>query len=663
MNKAKEIENSVDGSKILLIFGNTVSLVSIFILSTQILRSNDNEIWDKAIYLVSIFCGLYVFLKALFSKTFGYKYYPFIAIFILFIGIIGIERHGTKTTRGVDISKEFWLGFGPCILISTFIIIPAIFTIYSWKQLNRKIQILVNVIACLILVCLIPALFQGGNSIIDRGSSEYNINENLAVAAGHFPYVDFIPQYGTLYSWLTAPLKGHLDVDGLVTASLYMMSIGAFIAIAIGVWLLYKAMDGRSLGLAILLVVPLTSIAQFPNRKVYSGTIYALLSQLPVRILPGMILALFLFKIIIKNQSGISVSKIVLSFFAGLTIWLNQDFAFLSGLITIFILMFYMKKFRHAILIFTAFGFGIFSYPAVLIFFGKQIRPEYIGFFATQYKSGFMAEPIIMPGPILIVLPLIISLVVASFYILIRDRYFKVLIDQSAKLAILTTAYFSIWSLGGFLYYLNRSYASGQMQILLLPISVASASFFGYIFGKELNIPWTIKNFFAASNWTTVKFKRNMYYLICAIMMALPLASIIAFPNPKIELERLSKASINNTWPKTNLTDSINDSIFGLSLAKKDNMKIAFYGASSNYIELATGIDSINIYNSPWDMPVTNKTIQVGCERILASMPDIIVLGDEAPALFRFSENTLCGKYAITNISGLRENRLAVKVN
>jgi hypothetical protein len=133
--------------------------------------------------------------------------------------------------------------------------------------------------------------------------------------------------------------------------------------------------------------------------------------------------------------------------------------------------------------------------------------------------------------------------------------------------------------------------------------------------------------------------------------------------NPKIELDRLTKSPSNHIWPKPNLIDSINDSKFGLSLAKKDNLKIAFYGASSNYMKLATGIDSINIYNSPWDMPVTNKTVQVGCERILSSMPDLIILGDEAPALFRFSNNTLCDKFAITNVAGLRENRLAVKVD
>jgi hypothetical protein len=171
----------------------------------------------------------------------------------------------------------------------------------------------------------------------------------LTIAAGHFPYVDFIPQYGTLYAWLIAPLKGYLDVDSLVTVSLYMMSIGALVAIAIGVWISYQAMNRRSLGLAILLVVPLTSIAQFPNRDVYSGTIYALLSQLPLRILPGMLLGLFLFKTIIKNQSEISTSKIVLSFFAGLTIWINQDFAILSGLITIFFLIFYIKKFLNSL--------------------------------------------------------------------------------------------------------------------------------------------------------------------------------------------------------------------------------------------------------------------------------------------------------------------------
>jgi hypothetical protein len=664
MNKSTENENSIYRSKILLIFGNSLSFISIFILLVQFLRSNNSETWDRLIYLGSIICGIFVFLFTLSSKYFKYKTYPIAATLILFFGIVGIEKHDTKATRGVDISKEFWLGFGPYILIVVLMIIPFVFTIYSWVGLNKKIQMILNFLAILVLIFVIPALWQGGNSIIDRGSNEYIINENLSVSAGYLPYVDFIPQYGTLYSWLLVPFKSYLDVDGLVTVSLYMMSIGTIIAILVGVWIAYKAMNCRSLGLAILLIVPLTSIAQFPNREVFSGTIFALLSQLPLRILPGMVLGLFLLRIIIKNQNNISVGKVILSFFSGLTIWINQDFALLAGLITLFFIIFYMNKILNSILIIISFILGILSYPIALYFRGIDINYNYIGFFATQYtSSASMSEPIITPGPILIILPWIITLVMISSYILIRDRYFKKFISKDVKLAILTTSFFSIWSLIGFAYYLNRSYASGQMQILFLPLSVASASLFGYLFREHLNVPWTPKSFLSYSNWSRLNLRKSVYYLLPAIIMSVPLSSIIAFPNPSIEAKRLLSSAPNNTWPKPNLIGSMRDAKFGLNLAKSKDLKIAFFGASGNYMKLSTGISSVNIFNSPWDMPMSDESVTVGCQRIFSLSPDLIVLGEEGPSLFRFANNTLCNQYIIQNIDGIQENRIAVRIN
>ena len=77
------------------------------------------------------------------------------------------------------------------------------------------------------------------------------------------------------------------------------------------------------------------------------------------------------------------------------------------------------------------------------------------------------------PGPVLVILPLIIALAVAHLQV-IRvsqsiDSEFFVRLYSNGVLGLL----FSSWSTLGFSYYLNRSYASGQMQILFLPISIA----------------------------------------------------------------------------------------------------------------------------------------------------------------------------------------------
>ena len=306
LNKNKSlIESNTSKFNILV---NTAANSAVVIAIVQIIRDSKSETWDRALFGASALSGMYVLVSFLFlGKKNINRFYVSISILILSIGIYGIEKHGTETTRGVDVSKLLWLGYGPIVLLVTLLIVPFIFSIYSWSGLSGKVKVLLNILAATVVVLVIPAIWQGGNSIIDNYHAEYVINENLAVSAGYLPYVNFIPQYGTFYSWLLYPFKNALSADSLVTLSLYMMNIGVILSIAIGVWLVFKAMNKRSLALAVLLVIPFTSAAQFPYREVYSGTIYSLYSQLPIRLLPGIILGYFLIKILEKNSPKLNL--------------------------------------------------------------------------------------------------------------------------------------------------------------------------------------------------------------------------------------------------------------------------------------------------------------------------------------------------------------------
>jgi hypothetical protein len=255
-----------------LIF-NSLTYSSIIIFLIQIFRgTNKSESVDKLIVILSVLFGIYSMLISVnLLKKYSYKISSLAGCFILGIGIYGIETHAP--INNVDLRPILWLGYGPIVLLVTLLIIPFIFSIYSWNGLSRKVKVLFNILAITVAALVIPAIWQGGNSIIDNYHAEYVINENLAVSAGYLPYV-----------------KNSLSTDSLVTLSLYMMNVGVILSIAMGVWLVFKAMNKRSLALAVLLVIPFTSAAQFPYRKVYSGTIYSQLSSLPVRLLPGFVI-------------------------------------------------------------------------------------------------------------------------------------------------------------------------------------------------------------------------------------------------------------------------------------------------------------------------------------------------------------------------------------
>jgi hypothetical protein len=200
------------------------------------------------------------------------------------------------------------------------------------------------------------------------------------------------------------------------------------------------------------------------------------------------------------------------------------------------------------------------------------------------------------------------------------------------------------------------------MQILFLPLAVASASFFGYLFNKNSELPWNSKINYKLPTWKISSLKRNSSYFLIAIIMSLPLSSIIAFPNPAIEIDRLTSSTPDHVWPKPLLVKTTNEVLIGKKFAQDNGLSISFFGASSNYMKLATGIDSVNILNSPWDIPVSNDAIKVGCSRIFDINSDILILGEEGPALFRFKDSTLCDKYSMYNITNIREFRAARKL-
>jgi hypothetical protein len=636
---------------------------ALLIAVIQLIRTNKLEIWDRAIYLSVGLLALISLMKMAFGKTNETRsfLYPLSGIVILVVGILGIEKHGTETTRGVDISGLLWLGFGPGVLLALLALIPFIFSLYRWDGLPRWTKYSFSTLAAVVTLSFIPAVWQGGASIIDNDSSEYVINENLAVSAGQLPYVDFIPQYGTLFSWLIAPFKSMLTPDGLVTLSLYLMSIAAIAAVFIGVYLVYKGTNKRSLTLSILLVIPITSIAQFPGRDVFSGTIFSLLSQLPVRILPTLLIALLLISVLGANKSTIT-KNIVIGFFSGFSVWLNQDFAFIGGLLALMYLLIFLKTFKDKLVSVVGYCLGVAAYPAILRVVGEEVNFSYVGFFVTQYQNGFMAEPIITPGPVLVVLPLIATIAAISTGLLLRERFSSYQIPEQLRRSVLTASFFSLWSAAGFAYYLNRSYASGQMQILFLPLSVALANFIYFVLEMDLEAKWSARSFFKAETWRKPKLRSSLTSLTLAIVMALPLASTVAFPQPNIELKRLTQGVPGHTWPKSNSKSVFEDiakiksgSIFPLEDA-------SFFGASGHYVELVTGLTSLNILNSPWDIPITQTTIETGCKPVMNSTSKYLILGTEGPSLFRFENGTLCNVYRMISIPGLSEFRVAERI-
>ncbi len=633
-------------------FSHIFSIAAISSLVIQLLRTNNSESIDKLLFLAAISAGVVVFFKSV-GNSKGINRpintnLSMLAIPVILIGVIGIEKHPTMDPKFLS---NLWLGFGVIVLIFLIVLLPFVNQIYisRGQGINRFIT---SVIALLLLVMLIPAALQGGSSIIDTYHSEYVINELLAVPAGNLPYVDFIPQYGILFTWLIAPFKAFFNPEELITFGLYLMSAATIIAVLLGVWLVYKAMNKRSLPLAVLLVVPFTSIAKFPERENFPGSIYALISAVPGRIFYGMAIATMTIWLCVKRRHLFGTA--ILGFLVGLGSWINQDFVIAAGVVSGILISLHSRSFREFAIYTLSAAFGVLIYPILMLISGQSFRFDAVAFFVLQYTSGFMAEPIQTPGPVLVVLPLIVAIFFASALPLYKERFKKQEIPSELKRAILTANFFSAWSLIGFAYYLNRSYASGQMQILFLPLSIAMASFFYYVLPKNLEeSPWTAKTFFKKQTWSGKNAKTNLAFIPISMLMALPLATTIAFPSPAVEYERLTNAPAENRWP--NLALSQAETRLNVLSNQNGAMSVSdmgYLGNSGNFMELKTGIESLNILNSPWDLPPAETPLRVGCKYITDLNKRYILLDETGLAFAKlFKDGKMCGAYSLLNPS------------
>jgi hypothetical protein len=437
-------------------------------------------------------------------------------------------------------------------------------------------------------------------------------------------------------------------------------------ALLVGIVLVRQTLPSKSLVSAILLVIPFTALTQFPTREGFMGSIASLLSGLSIRIFPGILLFALVLWVVTSPRLSPNKSRIaflILGLVAGWTMWSSQDFGIAATITTFVILA--IIPFRNGVsksksLTFLAIGFvpGFLTYQFVSMAAGHSVNYDYFAFFARQFGSGFGAENMRTPGPVLVILPLIIALAVAHLHILRISKSLEgdlaLRIYSNSVLGLL----FASWSTLGFSYYLNRSYASGQMQILFLPISIA----LGALVGSILYLRERESRAFEKPSFKLLIGAKTRYMSVLTLVVSLPLSTILLLPNPSIELDRISQGAQSPRWPKPTITASIKDAEAGLAFARNSNVSIAFFGASSNYVSDATGIKSAAILNSPFDLYMSQETVSVACQYLESTKPDYLILSDEGAALFQFENQTLCGTYTFSDINGVRSGRAAKRL-
>lgn len=642
-----------------------------FIFIIQALRgSAQSEGPDKAIYLFAVLIAG-IFLLMGFSrstKPTGKYLYGVLTFLITVVGIAGVEQHAP--INGVVLSNRLWLGFGPYTLLLAFFITPIVFKIIEWRSLNVAWKALLSALFLANTILVIPSFWQSAATVIDADHSEYVINELLAPLVGHWPYSDFIPQYQSFYGFFLKPFVGGMNAAQISNVALISLTFLSFITLIIGVFIAWNAIDRRSIALATGLVIPFTCLTQFPTREGYLGSIAALLSGLSIRIFPG--LALLGLLVLLIRKTALSAPRkrvgafLLFGFISGLVTWQSQDFG-IAAVVTSYLVIAFAGSSRFfdvktTVVALIGYIPGFAMYPIIAGAAGKSVDFKYFLFFARQFGSGFGAERIRTPGPVLFILPLLVLLVVTHGIYIHRSKK-KAIETGDYSLNSLIGFSFGLWSLFGFTYYLNRSYASGQMQVLFLPLTVSLAAFVGILIKDPIRtlVFGNLQKGFLFSP-RSIKEGNFAWVLPLLLIISIPFASLLLTPNPSVEMKRINESKTIPRWPKPTIIASVIDAKNAANYAKEKGLSIAFFGASSYYVEKESGVKSVSILNSPFDLFMSQKTAQVSCNYIFKVNPDVLVVSDEGANLFQFVGKTLCNTYIQQDVPGVRSGHFAIKV-
>jgi hypothetical protein len=624
------------------LFATIFSTYSFFMLCfwTFYMKQNPSENADKLLFIGSAFFSTGTsYLVSRLKNLRQAITFPLFAIISLSVGIIVKENQA--------MSREHVMGFG----LSVYII--AVFLVFLFMYFSRINQTklfyfssLIFAIFCSVLAIL--SFFQTRNSLIESQHSEYVVNELLAPRTGYIQYSNFIPQYTFVLGYAFKLIPQSVSIFNAIQIIVVTLTITAFISLLAAIYIgasFLKGTKNRWL-IAVAIIIPLTSVTAGWGRTSFIGPPTTLLSGPAIRVFCGMVLAIgLLFFINLKNSENIkkSIPKIaVLGIIAGIASLINFDFG-LAAALALFLTVVLLSS-NKIEFIKTSLAYGIafistwISVIGILIATENSPKSDLFAWFIRQFGGGFGSVTISYPGPVMFALPTIFTIMIYSLVVTWKYLRSERAESDNFNLKIsLFTFYFSAWCFFSTPYYLNRSYHSGQMSTLYLPLSVAIAGVFAlYIRNKA----FTFKNF---------------HSFVPALVIAVSIGSIWISPNPTIEIKRIQGKNLDGNLPRLEIAQIIKNHKY-LKLEMKKYGDFAYFGEEGNIIESATKIKSANIFNNPLDMFQSENSIELQCNYLNNLNYKYLLLSTTATVAFAWSDGSLCkGTYLRTDKVGSLE--------
>jgi hypothetical protein len=626
--------------------------VLILIAGTSIAQNQGNGTFDRAMYLVILAIGFTVtavFLNTRRATKFDIAFALVAAVGLVW-GIWTIERPELINTGN-------WGGFGGRVALGTLVLLLLFGTVLRPHHFSQRVRV---VLGLLVGVCCLFDLFAAirtFDSMIYVSNNLVEINDMLGPVAGKAPDSNFIPQYVVLYGWLFVPLQHVLSPTAMVGAISDFLTALDIATALLAVWLVSRFLGTNTLLLALAIVLPITYITSAVGGA--GSSIASLFQELPVRLLAGFTIAAVGISDLLCVYRGIQRTGrlILIGVVCALASWNSQDFGLAAAVVYGFMLLVCATptvRLRAVVAWFGGVAIGGMAYPLFLLAVGSPLNVGYVAEYVKYFGSGLGSAPIQVPGPVLIVVPIVVCSATAGWALtrLRRraDRRDDALLDR----ATMTLTFVGTWATICALYYVNRAYAAGQLQSLLLPCGVCIAALLSILIRTpEAYAVFEPKEERRGWDWLSPRIRMAPV----GIFVCLSFASLLRTPNPVSTANALFGSSTQNSYGTYDIPQIVDAVNAAKRRAAGEGGSLTYLGESFNYVSLVTHVPS-NTLLFPFQYPPASQAgdlTRIDCQYLGAHPSTWIVLSLDA--LGGFGPD-VCGMYHPVALPGFAKGQL-----
>jgi hypothetical protein len=564
----------------------------------------------------------------------------------------------------------FWEGFGVSVAVLTLflslLVIPVSTRLVvhnsNWNTTKaRVLSVCVNVVLSSVAITVALSFLRDLSDFSDPINNSYVLNEVLAPAAGRVPAANFVPQYTSLAGWIVVPFRHLLSANQLADMSAIMISCLGLVAVVFAVILAARCLPRRSLWIVLAVIVPLAGVTvrhlglPFASIVEISGnsSIASSLQEYPLRIFPAMLYSICGVGSLVSllENSVRKVTLISLGVLAGLMVWNSQDVG-LAVVSTYFVVLLIATRGavrrRATALWCSGLVPGLVLYPLWTLIIGHPVYWAYLGLAARSYGAGFGAALMQVPGPVLLIVPVLIGSAVVGVFLLWRTTDSISERPRHRLYAIATLAFVGAWSVGSLPYYVNRSYASGQLQVFLLPFSVCCCALL------SLCLPATSETSDFRSDVISFLKKRALWLLPVTLPIAVGLGASLQLPSPYTALYRLMHPPVSIGFSSVVQSQAVPSREISVLVAyTKDHGGgvVGYFGPDANYLALADNLQPRILFDSPQLFEYSSTARKLGCDYVRHEPSPWLIV---APHSTSMVGTNICGIYKPQSVPGLR---------